>query len=261
MPIAGVQCMYDKSYQSFEHCLKCHENYEKACDALPFAIKLIRDNHIGRADAGISASTITGCPRELALLEKYDYYEPIEDGWIKGEGTLIHAMLEADPDPNPNFILERRIHRDIEIDGNTITISGQMDVVDVKNKILLDYKRKEKVPTQPDPTHELQFNCYVWLLRDGFDRKAQEPIQIEIERGGMYYISRNKTQPFKKIAYPIWDNADIEDVIRRRVRPILKWRESGILPMHGSYQEYGRNWRCGCVKIQEQLEERGEWRD
>lgn len=261
MPIAGVVCMFDKSYQSFEHCLKCHAEYTKNCDALPFAIKMVRDNHIGRQNAGISASTITGCPRELALLEKYDYYEPIEEAWVKGEGSLIHAMLEQDPDPNPNHITERRLYRYLTIDGEDVRISGQMDVVDEKYKVLMDYKRKERVPTRPDPTHELQYNIYVWIIRNGYDIITNEPVSIEIERGGMYYISRARTQPFKKIPYPIWDNADIEDVMTRRLRPILAWRKDGVLPACNPYQTYGGQWKCGCQKIEEQLRERGEWKE
>ena len=246
-------------YSSFEKCLKCHENYERHCNALPYAIKLIRDNKIGRANVGISASTITGCPRELALLDLYDYYEPIEEGWIKAEGTLVHAMLENDPDPNPNYITEHRYWRTLNVNGEDVRVSGQMDIIDKKYKALIDYKRKERVPNKPDPTHELQWNVYCWILRDAIDIETNEPFAIEIERGGMFYISRNKTEPFKKIAYPIWDNADIEDVMVRRLRPIVNFKSTGEVPKCGAYQQYGTSWQCGCQKIERQAKERGIW--
>lgn len=253
--------MADGSYQPFERCIACHENYEKHCPALPYAIKLIRDNGVGRENAGISASTITGCPRELALLERYDYYESVTDGWIKGEGTLVHAMLEHDPDPNPNFVTERRYWRELGINGELVRVSGQMDVIDIKYRALIDYKRKERVPTRPDPTHELQFNIYCWILRNGHDIQTNEPFSIDIERGGMFYVSRNRAEPFKKIAYPIWDNADIEDVMTRRLRPIVAWKKTGQLPQCSPFQTYGQSWICGCAKIEDQVRERGEWRE
>lgn len=261
MPVCGVVCLATGKYESFETCLHRHENYTCSCHALPYAIKLIRDNKIGRQNAGLSASSLTTCPRELALLEKYDYYEPIPEGWIKAEGTIIHAMIETDPDPNPNIITEKRFYRYVEVDGEQVKLSGQMDAIDLKHKILIDYKRKEKVPTRTDPTHEFQFNVYCYIIRQGFDIETDEPFAIDIERGGMHYVSRNKSEPFLKVPYPVWDNNDIEDVIRRRLRPILAWRKTNILPVHNPYQTYGASWKCGCEKIEEQLRDRGVWND
>lgn len=256
MPVIGIRCMADGEFKSFQECLDAHENYTCHCNALPFAIKLIRDNAKGRENAGISASTLTSCPRENILAKKYDYYQNIEDGWIMGEGTLTHAMIEADEEPD--FIVkEKRIYRYIDHMGQKVRISGQMDRVDTKHKRLIDYKRKETVPNAPDVSHEFQFNIYVWLLADGFDITNDEPFALPIEAGGMHYISRKKTNPFKKIAYPIWSKAKVEREIRKRLTPLLEYEKTGILPECNPYQSYGKNWVCGCKKIEEQLESMG----
>lgn len=232
---------------------------------------MIRDNAKGRVNAGISASTLTACPREVALMEKYDYYAPIPQFWIMGSGTVLHSAIEADDDP-PWIMKERRGVRHIDVtlaDGTVITVrlSGQMDRVDTKYRRLIDYKQKEKVPWKPDETHEFQWNFYRWiladciLLEDKVQGLPEEPFSIDIVGGGMYYVSRNRDEPFKKIAYPIWDTEDTENVIRTRLQPILEWQNHKVLPACDPYKRFGGKWRCGCELIEEQARERGIWVD
>lgn len=255
--ICGVVCMADGDFHSFDHCIGCHERYEVKCPALTFALKLQRDNMKHRKDAGISASTLLGCPRAYGLLQYYDYYEPVADGWVKSMGTIIHSMIESDPDDLPNLIRERRVKKEIECDGEIIEITGKPDEVNVAYKVLTDFKTKETLPTKADPAHEYQFNVYCWLLDGGTFTDTGEEVNIKIERGGMHYITRKATNPFKKIGYPVWDTEKVEDAIRQRLRPIVEFKKTGIIPEHKPFQEYGGAWKCDCVRIEKQLEVRG----
>lgn len=257
MAIVGIVCMEDGSYQSFDHCIHKHECFEANCPALTFAIKLQRDNMKHRKDAGISASTLLSCPRTVGLLTHYDYYEPVADGWVKSMGTIIHSMIESDPDDLPNRIRERRIKKEIEVDGEWYEVTGQPDDIDTFYKVVIDYKTKESLPTKADAGHEYQFNVYAWLCDGGTFTDNGERIDVKIERGGMHYVTRKSSNPFKKIGYPIWPTAKTEEMIRQRLRPIIEFRKTDIIPEHNPYQTFGGNWKCDCIKIQKQLEERG----
>ena len=249
--------MQDGSYQSFEHCIQCHETFTAAnCPALTFAIKLQRDNMKHRGDAGISASTLLSCPRTFGLLHYYPYYEPVEDGWIKSMGTIVHSMIESDDDDLPDVIRERRIRKEIECDGMPIAITGKPDEINVKHGVLIDYKTKETLPSKADTAHEYQFNVYAWLCKGGTFLDTGEVADIDIVRGGMHYITRKSKNPFKKIGYPVWPTEKTEDAIRQRLRPIVEFLKTGVIPQCSPFKEYGGMWKCDCVKIEKQLEER-----
>lgn len=266
MPIAGVICGYDKSFQPFQHCIDCHERFaERNCHAPVELLKIMRDNKKKRSGAGWSASTLTGCPRAAAMLEVYDYYEPLISGWNKARGEWWHSVLESDPDPAPGVFKERRIYRTIEIDGEDVTLTGRPDTVYTLQGVLMDGKSKEKLPKKPDPAHEAQFNVYVWLLADGFFHDTGEPVKIKIVRGGMHYVTwrTKEIDAFLKMAYPIWELEDTKAFVIERLAPLVVWRKTGNLPRCDPYIK-GR-WDCDCVKITKQLTQRGiaveEWHD
>ncbi len=258
MGTIGVVCGYDKSFQSFAHCIYCHENFcERNCHAPVELLKVMRDNMSKRNGAGWSATTLLDCPRAVAMLEVYDYYEPLISGWNKARGEWWHQVLESDPDPPEGVIVERRIYRDIDVNGEKIRLTGKPDKVYTKEGVLLDGKSKDRLPKTLATDHEAQFNIYIWLLADGNFLDTGEPVQVKITRGGMHYVTwkTKEEDAFKKVGYPIWELEDTEAFIIERLAPLVIWRKTGNLPRCDPYVK-GR-WDCNCVKLTKQLNERG----
>jgi hypothetical protein len=215
----------------------------------------MRDNHINRKDAGISVSTLVSCPREVAITTNYDVYEAVISGYNKARGSWTHAMIEADPDPPDWVIRERRLCVDIL---NT-TITGKPDEVDTKFGVLVDYKSKDNLPRALDPSHEFQFNAYAYMLHEGYWQDTGEKASITINAIGAHYLTfKTKTElAWKKTRYPVWELEYTHTALVDRLRPLLEWQETGVLPTCNPYQSFPGKWKCHCVKLTEQLEERG----
>jgi hypothetical protein len=254
--IVGIVCPWDNSYQDFDTCIHAHDNFcERNCHAPVELLHVLKGNNHSRRGAGWSATTLTSCPRAVALLEVYDYYEPLVSGWNKTRGEWWHQVLDSVEAPE-GVIKEQRIYRYIDINGKPVRLTGKPDKVYTLQGVLLDGKSKEKLPKVLDPNHEAQFNVYVYLVADGKLVEGDVPIQVKITKGGMHYVTwRTKPdQIFLKMRYPIWPLEQTEDFIRRRLTPLVQWRETGDLPKCDPYVR-GR-WKCDCEKISDQLTER-----
>ena len=266
MPIIGVLCGMDDSPQTFETCIHHHENRssERNCHCPIAVLKSMRDNHIDRKGAGISASTLIACPRAVAIEQKYDIYMPVISGWSMGRGTFVHAMMEAERDPPPWVVKEQRVERTID----DVTVTGKPDEVDTKYKVLVDYKSKDNLPKKTDERHEFQFNIYAWLLRGGVWQKSDEtsayPIvkgeaaDIHVETIAAHYITwkTKKDLAWKKMRYPVWTDEYTSDLISERLKPLTNWKEHGIIPQCSPYV-MNKYWTCDCQKYEAQLAERG----
>ena len=253
MPIKGIICGCDGTKQEFDTCIHAHETFgERNCHAPVELIRSMKNNLATRANAGWSASTLLSCPRAVALLETYDYYEPLHVGWNKARGTYLHTMLESEMVASDNVIAEVRIEKYY----NGIRITGKPDKVYKAEGIIMDYKSKYRLPTKPDPSHEAQMNVYVWLLDGGVllhDDGTREPVNVKISKGGMLYITWNtpRDSQFLKMGYPIWSPQQIEEFLEQRVTPLAEWKRTGELPQCNPYIK--GPWDCDCVKIQRQI--------
>lgn len=255
----GVVCGFDQGFKSFETCINCHETFQNSCHAPVELIKIMRDNMSKRENAGLSATTLAACPRAKALLDVYDYYEPLISGWNKSRGEWVHAMLETHADEDPEEVIrERRLYKDVIVDGISARITGKSDKVYTKQGVLIDFKSKESLPKRHDTSHEFQFNIYAWLWNGGRDILTDEQYNVMIQKGGMHYVTwKTKIEAaFKKVGYPIWPLAETEALIIKRARPLIEWKRTGTLPKCNPYVP-ARYWLCDCVKIANQLEERG----
>lgn len=258
--LKGVICPYDGQYRDFADCICSHEEGTRTCNAPVQVLKIMRDNHIERKDAGWSASTLLMCAREYALTQKYDYYESPVSGWNKARGTWLHAMLESDATPRKGLIRERRIEKTVLVDGKEVRLTGKPDEIDTEQGVLIDYKSKDLLPRTNDlghARHEAQFNFYVGLCNGGTFVDTGEPINVKIVKGGMHFLTWRTKDPFLKVAYPVWDDETLQAFIEDRVRPLLQYKETGELPSCNAYTKYPGSWRCSCVKLEEQLRERG----
>lgn len=262
MPIAGIVCGADGSYQGFDSCIECHRNRgPRNCHFPTFALKLMRDNGVSRAGVGYSATTLLACSRAVALLEVYDYYEELESGWNKIRGELMHAVAERYPDENT--IQEQRIRKMVTIGDETFLVTGKADEIDTLFGYILDYKWTAEIPEKPKPEHEAQFNIYRWLCDDGTYLDTGEPVNIDIVGGGMHYLSMKKKKkrdgriiyPWKKIPYATWPVEQTQSLVETRLFPLTEWHATGFLPVHNPYES--GFWTCDCEKITTQLQQRG----
>jgi hypothetical protein len=219
----------------------------------------MRDNHKKRGNAGWSATTLTGCPRATALLEVYDYYEPLTSGWNKARGEWVHALMEAQADDDPEEVIrERRLYKIMNVFGTNVRITGQFDKLYSEQGVLIDFKSKDKLPKGPDPAHEFQFNIYAWLCDGGFDILTDQQYDIHISRGGMHYVTWQTKEGllWLKLAYPVWPKQQTEDLIYKRLVPLVEWQKTRVLPKCDPYIP-AKYWLCDCQKIENQLKERG----
>lgn len=256
----GVKCGMDDSYQSFATCIHAHETMSttRNCHCPVASIKSQRDNAKLRAGAGFSASVILSCPRAYAMEQTFDLYEPVESGYHKFRGTLIHAMFEADPDPPPHVIMERRIERWVDVDGVSVRITGKPDYIDPDQRAIIDFKSKHLLPKKPDAQHEAQINIYRYLVGDGVFCDTKEPCQIDIRVLGIHYVTfhTKKGMIWLKMRYPVWENEDTLLLIQKRLRPLTAWKEHGTIPVCDPFTP-AKYWKCQCEKYEEQLREGG----
>jgi hypothetical protein len=261
MPLVGVVCGRDGQLRPFEECIRCHEyGPGPSCNAPVQLLKAMRDNHITRKHAHYSATMLLGCPRAIALLENYDYYEPLETAWNKHRGTLTHMMMEMDTTPKAGLMREQRLFKIVTINGIEFIVTGKPDEVDTERRILIDYKTAHTLPS-PKVSHEAQFNIYAWLLDGGRiineDGTPGAEVHVNIVAGGMHYLTFKTKEAWKKVAYPVWDDGEAEALVIARLAPLAAWKETGNLPSCWPYETFPGKWRCDCEKIQSQLDLRG----
>lgn len=109
---------------SFEDCLKCNDE----CFDIEIREAIFNQEERSREERGglgITASMITGCPREVYLKRKHEYSVNPKKMWWSLRGQLIHKILETDnrPDGSLKAMSEERLSWDC--DG--IEISGKLD--------------------------------------------------------------------------------------------------------------------------------------
>jgi hypothetical protein len=258
--LVGIICPYDGTMQEFDTCIACHEGGGKRnCDAPVELLKSMRDNHIERRDAGWSASTLLDCPRAVALREHYDFYEAVSSGWNKARGTWLHAMMEADTEYPEGVVKEERIEKYVDVDGERIRITGKPDYTNTKRGVLIDYKSKHLLPSKLDPRHEAQFNIYAWLWNGGTMCRTNEQVFVQIKSGGMHYITWHAKEgmQFRKMAYPVWDASETEAFVITHATPLVLYKQTNVLPHCQPFIRYPGKWQCDCVKLEQQLFERG----
>ena len=179
--IVGVYCekqSKDHPYISFSTCLNCARTCINKCPLTTPILKGIF-SHIKEEKENITATTLSGCPRELALVRRKNIYiDPMREIWAF-RGVLSHQIVNFNQDTE-GVITEKRFHGNI----GGIEFSGQPDEYVIEKKFLRDYKTCERVPTYNSPftNHITQLNLYKYLLSfNGYEVEKVEVVYISMK--------------------------------------------------------------------------------
>jgi hypothetical protein len=163
MSFAGFKCDATDMPVTIEACLSCAQDGAlPGChQTAPVIAGIVRGL---RPDSmGFTVTTLIGCIRKARLMRETPYWlKPSESYWAY-RGQLMHgvaAQYAADVDPvsptkrmSPRArrgfcIAEQRFTMTVETpDGHAIEVTGQPDLVLVKQMKLLDFKTTKSVPT------------------------------------------------------------------------------------------------------------------
>lgn len=208
MPLVGTICCQDGQPHSFDHCM-CEARAGR-CDH-PAPVIGAMQNHAGsRKDAGISVSTLLGCPRQHYLAEAYDYHEDPERYYARWLGSVNHHAVHMGG-PYEGVEQETRYYKAIDMGDSEVVVSGMPDWIDRDHGGVDDFKFVAYPPKQPYPSHETQVNFYGWIIPE-----------FELHRGRIHYF-HGPAGPTKRrhttLEVAIWTDAAIERWVRRRLVP------------------------------------------
>lgn len=154
----------------FSYCLG---GCQKRCMPKAILVKL-RDQNVENVHKGdmISPSALKGCVRKLVLERTKPYHEEPHKLYYAVRGALIHGFLEDTE--LPEVQTEQRLFKTIEVDGQSVVISGQIDYYEGAPEFCIeDYKTVSDKGTYflfdsgAKPEHIQQTNIYRWLCDGG----------------------------------------------------------------------------------------------
>lgn len=182
---------------------------------VPFHYAALKTMAFERDVREVSATELLGCARRKFLTAETPYYIHPASHWRRYRGTSIHTAIEAQTgeavnecqrcdgwgrvgnDPGepcdecggvgyfgPVLIAEQRFRRTVELDGNEVAVSGQVDMYWPDLGVIADHKDKvyasKKDP--PQASHVWQMSIYAWIIAG--DPTNTYPVPT---KGGIYY--------------------------------------------------------------------------
>ncbi len=257
MPLQGTICCQTGQPRSFAECeQECRAGMCK--HSLPILVNM-RKNTERRQGIGISASTLSSCPRQVILQARNDFYEDPEDYYARWQGTVGHYAVEMDG-PYDGVVQEVRFYREITVEGIAFEVSGQPDWIEPEIGLIADHKFTTHKPREPKQDHISQLNVYRWLAEGGYTRGVVEEF-VDYNRSGMpeykeesylshtgdehnplphdfsvsnlriYYYhgpSKDKSR-HTEFNIPLWDTNDVEAYIRSKLHPHARYIKTGSL--------------------------------
>lgn len=214
MPLTGTLCCQSGNPESFQHCT--NEAHEGRCQHSIALLAAMSKNSPSREGITFSPSTLSTCPRWQVLSEKNDYYEAPSDYYKRWLGAGTHSAI-AMSGPYEGITQETRFYRDISIEGDKFTVSGQIDWFDQRRQHLEDFKRVSYIPKQLRADHEAQANVYVWILAGN---------EIPVRTASVRYLGNNGEE-VKPV--PLWSEEAVESYIRTKLWPVAVYHQDGNL--------------------------------
>ncbi len=134
---------------------------------------------------GQSDYSVTGLlkPARVSALEerhKHELEDDVADRLWALLGQAVHVILERS---NKNDLAEKRFFADFEVNGKKLTVSAQIDSLDLVGGVLTDWKLttawKFKGNQPPPPEYVAQLNMQLELLRrNGHDAKVLQIVGL-----------------------------------------------------------------------------------
>lgn len=180
-------------------------------------------------------TVLTGCPRQYRLRLDHGYtVDPEQVASFAGQA--VHQALLHE---QPGWLLERRVAREITVQGTRLAITGQPDAVHLESGLIRDYKLTFSPRTAPRPEHITQVNLYAWLLARGTDLATGDPVRVPVRRGEILYLFKTVTS----FPVPIWPPEEQERVLRDLLAPFLDPELPPELPAL-------EQWKCAYCPVQ-----------
>jgi hypothetical protein len=188
-------------------------------------INAVHNDNYSRGKATISATGLLQPPRiRLLAQEHYDKLTiDVSDEIWKLLGQSVHTILERANENNEDTITEQRMFATVK----DWTVSGQTDSIDVKSKILKDYKVTSvwsivSALQEGKAEWEQQLNIYAYLYKQNTGKTIDQLNIIAIARdwnknqylrsGGDYPPS-----PITVLNIDLWSDEEQEAFIKQRV--------------------------------------------
>ena len=188
-------------------------------------INAVHNDNYSRGKATISATGLLQPPRiRLLAQEHYDKLTiDVSDEIWKLLGQSVHTILERANENSEDTITEQRMFATVK----DWTVSGQTDSIDVKSKILKDYKVTSvwsivSALQEGKAEWEQQLNIYAYLYKQNTGKTIDQLNIIAIARdwnknqylrsGGDYPPS-----PITVLNIDLWSDEEQEAFIKQRV--------------------------------------------
>ena len=188
-------------------------------------INAVHNDNYSRGKATISATGLLQPPRiRLLAQEHYDKLTiDVSDEIWKLLGQSVHTILERANENSEDIITEQRMFATVK----DWTVSGQTDSIDVKSKILKDYKVTSvwsivSALQEGKAEWEQQLNIYAYLYKQTTGKTIDQLNIIAIARdwnknqylrsGGDYPPS-----PITVLNIDLWSDEEQEAFIKQRV--------------------------------------------
>lgn len=231
MPLVGTICCQDGQPHDFDYCkTQCRQG---GCNHTLPLLSSMQANGAKREGVGLSASLLSGCPRQFILAERNDYYEDPERWYARWLGTAGHSAIEHGG-PYEGILSEVRFYRSIDTDAGEIVVSGQTDWYDEDYRRLEDFKFVAFAPKALKPDHEFQVNVYAWIL---------EGNGKEVDSAGVNYYHAGRTR-HTTFEVPLWTQDAIEDRIRKSLQPHADYATTGNLSLVKAPSDFA--WGASC---------------
>jgi hypothetical protein len=119
----------------------------------PFARAIMRDHYDGGTSM-FSVTTLISPPQRTYLKTLGEEIRSPYGSFAAMLGTAMHHIIEQNIDEEAGEIAERRLYTTIDVSGNNISVSGQID--HWENRTLSDYKLTGGVQDKMKEPHFLQ---------------------------------------------------------------------------------------------------------
>jgi len=177
--------------------------------------------------ANYSVTSVIDSPQISRLRKKHhsEMEKDMSDVVFSVLGTAVHAILEGGA--SEGQIPEQRLHCDIDVDGRTVSISGQIDLQTPMGNgyMLSDYKTTSVYSIQANPDGKVEYanqlNSYAAIARrNGVNVSGLEVIAI-LRDWSSAAKSRSESYPQASvIVIPVdmWSEAKADKYLEDRVK-------------------------------------------